>query len=83
MTRWSSATSASRTGKRSHHEQQGAPRPGHKVGDGAGAGMKWTLDSRNLMRKRMARIWVEGISAVEFFRERALERMSGGADGWG
>jgi hypothetical protein len=67
MTRWSAATSASRTGRRSRCEQQGAIRPGPKAGDGARAGKKWTLEMRNLMRKMMALIWTKEISVVEFF----------------
>jgi hypothetical protein len=40
------------------------------------------LEERNLMRKRIARILVEGISTVEFFFLReSPKRMSGGAEG--
>jgi hypothetical protein len=66
---------------RSRCEQQGATGPRPKVGDGAEAGKKWTLVARNLTRKKMAWIWEEGISKVEFFQRERAERMSGGAEG--
>jgi hypothetical protein len=61
MMRWSTTASASRTGKRSRHEQQGVSGLGPEAGDDAGAGKKWTLEARNLI----ARICTKGISVVE------------------
>jgi hypothetical protein len=68
---------------RSRCEQQGATGPRPKAGDGAEAGKKWTLVARNLTRKKMAWIWEEGISKVEFFfreRERRADEWRSGRD---